>query len=147
MPALAFRSTRRRSKGGVPFDLEQTHSSCQCSQMGPKGCDSSTLLDVYVLTITGEILASAGDDGNVVLWTPDESHHPLQTFGDDNLEDKESWRVKHMCRSSGEGIYDLAWSPDSIYFIIGSMDNIARIYNAQSGKHQPFLIGIADLLI
>jgi WD40 repeat protein len=39
-----------------------------------------------------------------------------------------------MCRSSGTEIYDLAWSPDAAYFIIGSMDNIARIYNAGSGK-------------
>lgn len=39
-----------------------------------------------------------------------------------------------MCRSSGAEIYDLAWSPDGVYFIIGSMDNIARIYNAQTGQ-------------
>jgi chromatin assembly factor 1 subunit B len=38
-----------------------------------------------------------------------------------------------MCRSSGAEIYDLAWSPDAVYFIIGSMDNIGRIYNAQTG--------------
>lgn len=38
-----------------------------------------------------------------------------------------------MCRSSGSEIYDLAWSPDGSYFIIGSMDNVARIYNSASG--------------
>jgi chromatin assembly factor 1 subunit B len=38
-----------------------------------------------------------------------------------------------MCRSLGTEIYDLAWSPDAAYFIIGSMDNIARIYNAGTG--------------
>jgi chromatin assembly factor 1 subunit B len=38
-----------------------------------------------------------------------------------------------MCRSSGAEIYDLAWSPDGNHFIIGSMDNIARIYSAQTG--------------
>jgi len=38
-----------------------------------------------------------------------------------------------MCRSLGTEIYDLAWSPDAAFFIIGSMDNIARIYNAQTG--------------
>ena len=38
-----------------------------------------------------------------------------------------------MCRSLGCEIYDLAWSPDAVFFIIGSMDNIARIYNAQTG--------------
>lgn len=39
-----------------------------------------------------------------------------------------------MCRSSsGSEIYDLAWSPDGMYFISGSMDNVARIYSATNG--------------
>ncbi|EAL87497.1 chromatin assembly factor 1 subunit B, putative [Aspergillus fumigatus Af293] len=79
----------------------------------------------------GEMLASAGDDGNVLLWVPSE----LQTqpgLGEDRSDDKETWRVKHMCRSSGAEIYDLAWSPDGVFIITGSMDNIARIYNAQT---------------
>ncbi|KAG6030054.1 hypothetical protein E4U41_000214 [Claviceps citrina] len=79
----------------------------------------------------GETLASAGDDGNVILWVP--SDMPPSNFGGDTQDDKESWRAKHMCRSSGAEIYDLAWSPDAAHFIIGSMDNIARIYNANSG--------------
>lgn len=96
----------------------------------------------------GELLASAGDDGNVILWVPSENHHP--TFGTDGLEDKETWRAKHMCRSSGAEIYDLAWSPDGSYFIIGSMDNIARIYNAGTGtlvrqiaEHSHYVQGVA----
>lgn len=80
----------------------------------------------------GEMLASAGDDGNILLWVPSDlqSHAPL---GEDRSDDKETWRVKHMCRSSGAEIYDLAWSPDGVFLITGSMDNIARIYNAQTG--------------
>jgi chromatin assembly factor 1 subunit B len=39
-----------------------------------------------------------------------------------------------MCRSSsGSEIYDLAWSPDGTFFVTGSMDNVARIYNASTG--------------
>lgn len=80
---------------------------------------------------TGEMLASAGDDGNVLLWVPSELQNtPL---GEDHSDDKETWRVKHMCRSSGAEIYDLAWSPDGVFIITGSMDNVARIYNAQTG--------------
>ncbi|KAK3497023.1 WD40-repeat-containing domain protein [Neurospora hispaniola] len=79
----------------------------------------------------GELLASAGDDGNVILWVPSDTHHA--TFGNEGLEDKETWRTKHMCRSLGTEIYDLAWSPDAAFFIIGSMDNVARIYNASTG--------------
>lgn len=80
----------------------------------------------------GETLASAGDDGNVLLWQP--SDHPIASFGEDGTEDVEHWRVKTMCRSSsGSEIYDLAWSPDGTYFITGSMDNVARIYKAETG--------------
>jgi chromatin assembly factor 1 subunit B len=40
-----------------------------------------------------------------------------------------------MCRSSsGSEIYDLAWSPDGMFFITGSMDNVARIYSATNGN-------------
>ncbi|KAK1755201.1 WD40-repeat-containing domain protein [Echria macrotheca] len=96
----------------------------------------------------GELLASAGDDGNVILWVPSETHYP--SFGSDQMEDKETWRTKHMCRSLGTEIYDLAWSPDATYFIIGSMDNIARIYNAGTGtlvrqiaEHSHYVQGVA----
>ncbi|PGH28104.1 hypothetical protein AJ80_00362 [Polytolypa hystricis UAMH7299] len=97
----------------------------------------------------GEMLASAGDDGNVLLWVPSElqAHTGL---GEDRSDDKETWRVKHMCRSSGAEIYDLAWSPDGVFFITGSMDNIARIYNAQTGQmvrqiaeHSHYVQGVA----
>ncbi|PHH62594.1 hypothetical protein CDD82_1988 [Ophiocordyceps australis] len=79
----------------------------------------------------GEVIASAGDDGNVILWVPSEL--PSSSFGSESQDDKESWRAKHMCRSSGAEIYDLAWSPDANHFIIGSMDNVARIYSANNG--------------
>ena len=83
---------------------------------------------------TGELLASAGDDGNVLLWTPSENASTTASFGDDAQEDVEHWRVKTMCRSSnGSEIYDLAWSPDGNFFVTGSMDNVARIYNASNG--------------
>lgn len=91
-------------------------------------------------------MASAGDDGNVLLWVPSE----LQTqpgLGEDRSDDKETWRVKHMCRSSGAEIYDLAWSPDGVFIITGSMDNIARIYNAQTGRLGLFLWEVQEQLL
>ncbi|KAH6672199.1 WD40-repeat-containing domain protein [Halenospora varia] len=97
----------------------------------------------------GDILATAGDDGNVITWVLD-SNHAKTTFGEDGIEDKESWRTKNMCRSNGAEIYDLAWSPDGVYFITGSMDNVARIYNSQTGalvrqiaEHQHYVQGVA----
>lgn len=91
------------------------------------------------------MLASAGDDGNVLLWVPSE----VQTqpaIGEDRSDDKETWRVKHMCRSSGAEIYDLAWSPDGVFIITGSLDNIARIYNAQTGKRDAWMDHRADFV-
>ncbi len=90
------------------------------------------------------MLASAGDDGNTLLWVPSDLLSQTSAFGDDGLEDKETWRVKHMCRSSGSEIYDLAWSPDGTFFITGSMDNVARIYNAHNGI--PFVLSVFALL-
>jgi chromatin assembly factor 1 subunit B len=83
--------------------------------------------------LIGDTLASAGDDGTVITWVQD-SRPAKPTFGEDGVEDKETWRTKHMYRASQSEVYDLAWSPDGIYFITGSMDNIARIYNAQTGE-------------
>lgn len=99
----------------------------------------------------GEMLASAGDDGNIILWVPAEpNHRHVTAFGEEDLGDKETWRLKHMCRSMGSEIYDLAWSPDGMFFITGSMDNVARVWNAQTGQmvrqiaeHNHYVQGVA----
>lgn len=56
-----------------------------------------------------------------------------------------------MCRSNtGSEIYDIAWSPDGKYFLTGSMDNVARIFDAHSGamirqlaEHSHYVQGVA----
>jgi chromatin assembly factor 1 subunit B len=55
-----------------------------------------------------------------------------------------------MCAAMGAEIYDLAWSPDGSYFITGSMDNAARIYNSSTGacirqiaEHNHYVQGVA----
>ncbi len=59
----------------------------------------------------------------------------MNSLGNDGIEDKETWMVKRMCRSTlGSEIYDLAWSPDGVFFVTGSMDNVARIFDAHSGR-------------
>ncbi|KAK5024083.1 Chromatin assembly factor 1 subunit [Exophiala sideris] len=96
-----------------------------------------------------EMLASAGDDGNILLWVPSETS--MAALGEEHADDKETWRIKHMCRtSSGAEIYDLAWSPDGQYFITGGVDNTARIFNAHTGamirqiaEHNHFVQGVA----
>lgn len=97
----------------------------------------------------GEVLATAGDDGTVLLWTLSESI--VKEFGQDPDEDiQESWILRHACRSSTSEVYDLAWSPDSKYIITGSTDNVSRIYDASNGQqvcqiaeHNHFVQGVA----
>lgn len=95
------------------------------------------------------MLATAGDDGTVLLWTLSESI--VKEFGQDPDEDiQESWILRHACRSSTSEVYDLAWSPDSKYIITGSTDNVSRIYDASNGQqvcqiaeHNHFVQGVA----
>lgn len=97
----------------------------------------------------GEMLATAGDDGTLILWTL--SDHIVKEFGaEDDDEVKESWVVKHIFRSSASEIYDLSWSPDSKFIATGSMDNITRIYNVSTGQqvgqlaeHNHYVQGVA----
>ncbi len=96
-------------------------------------------------------MASAGDDGNVLLWT--QSDKLIKEFGQDSsdFEDsKETWKLKNACRSNTSEIYDLNWSPNSKFIITGSMDNIARIYNSsncqcirQIAEHNHYIQGVA----
>lgn len=97
----------------------------------------------------GQVLASAGDDGTILLWTLSDTI--TREFGSDDSElDKETWKLRHACRVSSSEVYDLAWSPDSQYIIAGSMDNVARIYNASNGQcirqlaeHQHYVQGVS----
>uniref|UniRef100_A0A060T4T3 ARAD1B02090p n=1 Tax=Blastobotrys adeninivorans TaxID=409370 RepID=A0A060T4T3_BLAAD len=99
----------------------------------------------------GTVLASAGDDGTVLLWTRSEGG-PVTDMSSDSqgLDDRETWKLRHACRASVSEIYDIAWSPDSQYIIAGSMDNVARIYNAANGQcirqlaeHSHYVQGVA----
>lgn len=83
----------------------------------------------------GETLASAGDDGNVLIWMPVDKASWTPAYEEDYADYLEFWRVKTMCRSNmPHEVYDLAWSPDGTFFVTGSMDNVARIYNATHGE-------------
>lgn len=97
-----------------------------------------------------EVLASAGDDGTVLLWVPDETkeHVPFGSVPEDG--ENESWRVQRTLRTlTNSEIYDLAWSPDGEFIITGSMDNIARIFHEdgtcvrQIAEHNHYVQGVA----
>lgn len=96
---------------------------------------------------TGHVLATAGDDGLLILWTL--SDHVVHEFGHQDDDAAESWVVKHVHNTNLE-IYDIAWSPDGRYVATGSMDNITKIYNVQLGQkhteladHAHYVQGVA----
>jgi chromatin assembly factor 1 subunit B len=47
---------------------------------------------------TGDTLASAGDDGNILLWVPGEGSKKIGESEEDRAYERESWRVKSMIR-------------------------------------------------
>lgn len=91
-------------------------------------------VNVVRFSPNGQILASAGDDGNVILWVP--SDRPVANFGESSEEavDKEHWRLQKMLQVTTKHVYDLAWSPDGEFLIAGSTDNTATIWKAATGE-------------
>ncbi|KAL1921637.1 uncharacterized protein VTP21DRAFT_10279 [Calcarisporiella thermophila] len=99
----------------------------------------------------GEILASAGDDGSIILWTQADasSKNSLLESGDADIE-HETWKIVSILRGSLADIYDLAWSPCGDYIISGSIDNTARIWDVKQAKcihviadHHHYIQGVA----
>ncbi|PJF19314.1 hypothetical protein PSACC_00759 [Paramicrosporidium saccamoebae] len=78
---------------------------------------------------SGTLLASAGDGGTLIIWR--QSEHPIahsKMFGEED-ESSEYWAAVAIIRvSDREDIYDLAWSPDDRYVLIGLTDNTAQIW-------------------
>lgn len=80
----------------------------------------------------GQMLASAGDDGTLMIWKL--ADRIIKDFEDDDDADEatESWQVLTQLRSSTSEINDISWSPDSKYLVSGSMDNTLRIYKLET---------------
>ncbi|KAI9474487.1 Chromatin assembly factor 1 subunit [Coemansia sp. RSA 989] len=95
-------------------------------------------------------LASAGDDGVIIIWRQVDS--PPAALAD-HLEDsagKETWRPAAMLRGSLADICDLAWSPDGAFLVSASVDNTARVWDAREARcvqvladHSHYVQGVA----
>ncbi|KAH6891806.1 chromatin assembly complex protein [Coprinopsis sp. MPI-PUGE-AT-0042] len=114
----------------------------------------SAAVNVVRFSPNGECIASAGDDGMIIIWAPSSSPQAA-TYGSDlSTEDlqheKEYWKPRTSFRCTQMQVYDLAWSPTCEYIIAGSTDNTARVFSAADGKcvyeiaeHSHFVQGVA----
>ncbi|KAF8624744.1 hypothetical protein AX17_007075 [Amanita inopinata Kibby_2008] len=114
----------------------------------------SAAVNVARFSPNGDFIASAGDDGMIIIWAPSTSPQ-ASTYGSDlNPEElqyeKEYWKPRTSFRCTTMQVYDLAWSPTGEYIIAGSTDNTARVFASTDGKcvceiaeHTHFVQGVA----
>ncbi|KAI0767642.1 WD40 repeat-like protein [Fomes fomentarius] len=114
----------------------------------------SAAVNVVRFSPNGDLIASAGDDGMIIVWAPTTSPHASSYGSDLTPEDlqyeKEHWKPRTTFRCTTMQVYDLAWSPSGEYIIAGSTDNCARIFTASEGKcvheiaeHNHYVQGVA----
>jgi chromatin assembly factor 1 subunit B len=95
----------------------------------------------------GEILASSGDDGMIILWRISTDNTNNNNFEEENGD--ETWIAFSILRCPSD-VYDLNWSPCGTWICSGSIDNISRIWNVKTQKcvhilkdHSHFVQGVA----
>ncbi|KXN84424.1 hypothetical protein AN958_12634 [Leucoagaricus sp. SymC.cos] len=114
----------------------------------------SAPVNVIRFSPNGELIASAGDDGMIIIWAQSTNPH-AGAYGSDIPPDemqleKEFWKPRTTFRCTTMQVYDLAWSPTGEYIIAGSTDNTARVFASADGKcvceiaeHSHFVQGVA----
>ncbi|CAL4073630.1 unnamed protein product, partial [Meganyctiphanes norvegica] len=98
----------------------------------------------------GQMLASSDDEASIIIWHK-QSEPANEFFGEDSpTENKENWTLSKMLRGHLEDVYDICWSPCSLFLISGSVDNAAILWNVGKGKnlgllgdHKGFVQGVA----
>lgn len=125
------------------LNLNDTHSKVDSIDLLSALTHHEQAVNVVRPNSLGNVLASAGDDGQLLLWKMVDTDEPVQDQFGANTEDddepafKESWFVWKRLRSknaSSSEIYDIAWSPDNNFLVTASMDNTLRIFDTNSTK-------------
>ncbi|KAL0945830.1 hypothetical protein HGRIS_012114 [Hohenbuehelia grisea] len=114
----------------------------------------SAAVNVVRFSPNGELIASAGDDGMIIIWaqsnTPQASTYGSDLSPEDLQHEKEFWKPRTTFRCTTMQVYDLAWSPTGEFLIAGSTDNAARVFASADGKcvheiaeHNHYVQGVA----
>ncbi|CAL9731093.1 chromatin assembly factor 1 subunit p60 [Monosporozyma unispora] len=102
-------------------------------------------INVIRFNSKGDILASAGDDGQILLWKRNKDGEkakplPFGTVEEESSQkdNNESWFVWKRLRfhSHASEIYDLSWSPCDNYILCGCMDNFIRIFHIKEDEDE-----------
>ncbi|RKP14701.1 WD40-repeat-containing domain protein, partial [Piptocephalis cylindrospora] len=99
----------------------------------------------------GSILATAGDDGGILLWrrmiNKPEGKGKMRA---EEEAEEESWKMIASLIGATADIYDLVWSPKGEFILTGSIDNTARIWHVPSRRcvytladHRHYVQGVA----
>lgn len=98
----------------------------------------------------GELLASGDDESVIFIWKQKGDSEVVNILDATNDQDKEIWLTMKILRGHMEDVYDLAWSPNSMFLISGSVDNTAMVWDINKGKsshiysdHKGFVQGVA----
>jgi len=83
----------------------------------------SKAVNVLRFSPSGQLLASGGDGGEILIWRQAES-----------VEDQPIWKVLRTLVMHQRDVLDLAWSPDSASLMSGSVDNQCIIWKVSSGQ-------------
>ena len=123
----------------VSFLAELRHqSSVNCVRFSPDGA----------------FLASADDDGLIMLWQRDVQHEATASSGNMMAEEApdqvEHWRTIARLRRHQDDVYDLCWSPNGSQLLSGSVDNSAIVWSMASHSpvqvikdHKSYVQGVA----
>ena len=97
---------------------------------------------------SGDVLASAGVEGVIVLWRRTSAANNAQ----EALDGKEKWEYQTLLRAHTLDCCDIAWSRCGQFIASASVDNTAAVFsiNAKEGKtratirgHDHFVLGVA----
>lgn len=98
----------------------------------------------------GELLASGDDESVIFIWKLKGDTEVVNILDATNDQDKEIWLTMKILRGHMEDVYDLSWSPNSMFLISGSVDNTAMVWDINKGKsmhiysdHKGFVQGVA----
>ncbi|XP_076818513.1 chromatin assembly factor 1 subunit B-like isoform X2 [Clavelina lepadiformis] len=91
-------------------------------------------VNVVRFSHVGNILASAGDDGSIILWRLSDKEEAPNIFEDEDGRNIEIWNASKIMRGHIEDINDLSWSYNDLFIATGSVDHSVILWDTEKGQ-------------